>query len=263
MPAEEGARSRTRIVLGRVRQSDVSTRTILPTPRSPEFDPYLRIAESIGTSRKDPVLHTHLDEEIAMVVLEGAVDHLVSDGHRSMLDQGTVLVATAGQELRHGFRVGAGRTARWLSVVTRLGGAASASSIAIGILPEGTGAPGPEGAIVRELVGANAAVPSPAHSVLKEVRFVNPGTIFLSLGRGRRGFAYALKGEGRVQDQPISAGQAALLEPQAGIALRGEPGFWTIFGSAPLSAPAVPAGGPLPAPAPPAGPPGPGPTDGA
>ncbi len=248
MALEEVARSRTRIVLGRVRQSDVSTRTILPNPRSLEFDPYLRIAESIGTSRKDPVLHAHLWEEVAMVVLEGAVEHLVSEGQRSVLDQGTVLVATAGREIRHGFRVDKGRTARWLSVVTRLGGAASTSSIAIGILPERSEDPGPEGAVVRELVGPNAAVPSPARSVLKEIRFVQPGTIFLSLGQGRRGFAYALKGEGRVQDHPISAGQAALLDPQAGIALRGEPGFWTIFGSAPVLTAAIPTGAAPPPP---------------
>jgi redox-sensitive bicupin YhaK (pirin superfamily) len=238
---------RTRIVLGRIRQSDVTTRTILPNPRRTPLDPFLRIIESIGTSRKAPVLHSHRGEEVALYVLEGAVEHLSGDGRRSVLGRGAVFLATAGAEFRHGLTVDRGRTAHWFSVVTSLPASLGSTDVSVAVVDTSHDTPGPEGAILRKLVGPQGAVVSPSGLRMEELRFIQPGTTFLALGPARRGFVYALRGEGRVGDLPISAGQGALLEPQAGVAIRGERGFAAIFGSgssgAGVSEPAKPSSG--------------------
>ncbi|HEV2166678.1 MAG TPA: cupin domain-containing protein [Thermoplasmata archaeon] len=238
MAAGSSEKGRTQIVLGRVRQSDVTTRTVIPSTRRPEFAPYNRIAESIGTSRKAPTLHVHRGEEVALYVLEGAVDHLGGDGSRSVLGQGAVLLATAGTELRHGFTVASGRTARWFSVVTTLAEPSATSAVTVAELDSRDRPPGPEGAVVRSLIGDDGVVRAASGSMLKHLEFFGAGTAFLPLGARRRGFAYVLHGEGRIHDAPVSAGQAALLEPQAGVAFGGNPGFSVLFGSALLDAPA-------------------------
>jgi hypothetical protein len=57
--------------------------------------------------------------------------------------------------------------------------------------------------------------------------------LFRRLGHDRVAIGYALAGRGKLDEQAVDAGEAALVERAAGVALQGQAGFRVIFVSVP------------------------------
>src|SRR6266567_2186287 len=109
-----------KIAQGQIDASDVTTRLLFPTSQQGPWLPFERFAETIATARKKEGLHSHQTEEVFVYVLEGYVDHESDGGQHATLTEGSVLVLTAHEPIRHELVMQKGRSARWLSIVLRI-----------------------------------------------------------------------------------------------------------------------------------------------
>jgi redox-sensitive bicupin YhaK (pirin superfamily) len=221
-----------RIVQGEIDTKDVTTRVILPTVTQPRWPPFERVAETIATPRRPFPPHRHEKAEVLTYVIEGSAFYAYGPSTPEPLGPGSTRLLTAPTGVSHAINPGKGQTVRWFSIVATLTpGAApstrlqSGSAIHTEIQPDGT--------VLEQLVGPRASLTSAAGLECEVVRFVQEGTAFRRVGHGRIAVIYALSGPGSVDNDPLDAGEAALVDEAAGVALKGAPGFQVIFSTAP------------------------------
>ena len=89
------------LVHGVIDDSDITARILFPTREREPFLPFERFAESVATSRKKGDLHAHLGQEVVTYVLEGHIEHEYGAGVHDNLTEGSILVLTASDEVRH------------------------------------------------------------------------------------------------------------------------------------------------------------------
>jgi len=221
------------IVHGEIDASDVTTHLLFPTRDKRLFLPFERFAESVATSRKKGEMHPHVGEEVIAYVLEGSIDHEDGSGNHADLTQGSLLVLTAQDEIRHALRMERGRTARWLSVVVRLPPSAVQPTRSFQVLKPERPSAGSDGTIRTPLVGSNGPARTSSGLELVEIEFVKGGTAFLRMGRDRRGVAYALGGVGSIEDHALEPGHGALLENMSALSIHADPGYRVALASVP------------------------------
>ncbi|TLZ94433.1 MAG: hypothetical protein E6J95_04065 [Methanobacteriota archaeon] len=225
------------LVHGVIDDSDITARILFPTREREPFLPFERFAESVATSRKKGDLHAHLGQEVVTYVLEGHIEHEYGAGVHDNLTEGSILVLTASDEVRHALTMEKGHTARWLSIVSRLPEHAEPAPSSLKIRTPKPSPVGSDGAARTSLIGPNGAVPSSSGLELTDVAFAKRGSAFFRLGHDRRGLVYALHGTGAVDDHELELGHGALLENMSAISIQGEAGYRVALASVPRSGP--------------------------
>jgi redox-sensitive bicupin YhaK (pirin superfamily) len=221
-----------RMVQGEIDTKDVTTRVILPTTTQPRWPPYERVAETIATPRRPFPPHRHERAEVLTYVIEGSAFYAFGPGTPEPLGPGSTKLLTAPTGVSHAINPRKGQTVRWFSIVATLApGAAPSTRVQSGaaISTEMQ----PDGTVLQQLVGPRASMTSAAGLECEVIRFVQKGTAFRRVGHGRVAVIYALTGPGSIDTDPLDAGEAALVDEAAGVALEGEPGFHVIFSTAP------------------------------
>ncbi|MCI4347473.1 MAG: pirin family protein, partial [Thermoplasmata archaeon] len=214
---------------------DVAGRVLFPSPLQGPWLPFLRLAETVTTGGgDDPGGHSHFEEEVLNYVVDGRVEYEDEEGHRSVLEPGTVELLTAREEARHKL-VGLKQNSltRWLSVVVRCPRSAGEPShrmqVAPGPIPTRVG----EGPLERLLVGPGAAVESGAGLECVDIEFRQAGRCVCPIGGRRRAAAYVYEGSGTVDDQLVEAGAGRLMDNVAKVSIRAESGTRLLLASAP------------------------------
>jgi hypothetical protein len=98
--------------------------------------------------------------------------------------------------------------------------------------PERSGV-GSDGTIRTSLVGSNGPAVTSSGLELTDIGFAKEGTAFLRMGRDRRGIAYALSGNGLVEEHGLEPGHGAFLENMSGVSIHGEAGYRVALASVP------------------------------
>jgi len=222
-----------KIVAGQIDASDVTARLLFPTAQQGPWLPFERLAETIATSRKKGGPHSHQAEEVIVYVLEGFVDHEYDGGHRESLSQGSVLVLTAHDEIRHELVMGKGRTARWLSMVLRIPWHTEAPPTSVQIKATGDAIEAADGTVLRPIVGSRARADAFTQVECTDIEFAKGGTAFFQLGKTRRAVVYVLSGSGTIGNEHIEPGHGGLVENSSGISIHGSPGFRVALATVP------------------------------
>jgi hypothetical protein len=89
------------------------------------------------------------------------------------------------------------------------------------------------GTILRRIAGPGTTLRSSVGIESEAIEFRSTGATFRKVGHDRVAICYALSGRGRVDDQVVEGGEAALVEQAAGIALHGQAGFRIVLVHAP------------------------------
>jgi redox-sensitive bicupin YhaK (pirin superfamily) len=178
-------------------------------------------------------MHPHQGEEVIQYVLEGYIDHEDGSGNHTSLTEGSLLVLTARDEVRHALRMERGRTARWLSIVVRLRVTTETPTTSLQIISAKRPPVGSDGTIRTPLVGSNGPARTSSGLELTDIAFAKEATAFLRMGRDRRGIAYVLSGIGSVEDHGLEPGHGVLLENMSGLSLHGEAGYRVALASVP------------------------------
>jgi redox-sensitive bicupin YhaK (pirin superfamily) len=228
----EGEAPRPKLVNGQIEASDVASRLLLPTSEQGPWLPYERFAETIATSRKIEGPHPHEAEELLVYVLEGFVDHAY-DGKHETLSEGSIVVLTAHDEIRHELVMQKGRSARWLSIVLRIPWHTEKLPTAVVTRTVGDPIAGSDGTLQRPVVGPRARAEAFTGLECADIEFAKEGTSFLRIGRSRKGIAYALAGTGAIGEDRLEPGQGVLVERASGLAVRGTPGFRLLLATVP------------------------------
>ena len=187
----------------------------------------------MATSRRKGEMHPHQGEEVVQYVLEGYIDHEDGSGDHTSLTEGSLLVLTARDEVRHALRMERGRMARWLSIVVRLPVTTNTPTTSLQIITAKRPPVGSDGTIRTLLVGANGPARTSSGLELTDIGFAKEATAFLRLGRDRRGIAYVLSGIGSVENHGLEPGHGVLLENMSGLSLHGEAGYRVALASVP------------------------------
>jgi redox-sensitive bicupin YhaK (pirin superfamily) len=221
-----------RVLPGDIESTVVTTRLLVPTTVQPNWNPFLRVAESIANRARQLPAHGHESEEVLTYVTEGFASYQLGDGNIEPLPPGSGRLLTTPGRVSHRISPAKGGAIRWLNLVLAL----PASS---------TGAPrlqsmGPDAPTVvedtvrvRPIVGPRAPMVSQAGFEFQELQFPEEGTTFRSVGSSRRAILYALSGRGMVDQRAIEAGEAAFIEGMPGVAVHGGEGFCAFFATAP------------------------------
>lgn len=213
-----------RVVRGEIDAKDVTTRTLIPTATQPRWPPFERVAETIATPRRPFPPHRHEGVEVLTYVVEGSASYVYGPGPPDSLVSGATRLLTAPTPVSHAINPGKGQTVRWFAVVASLPvGRAAAPHLQSG-RAEPTGIQ-PDGTIVRRLVGPGTTITSAVGLEGEAIEFHSTGTTFRKVGHDRVAVCYALAGRGRVDNEILEGGEAALIEQSAGIGLQGQPGF--------------------------------------
>src|SRR5437879_11690850 len=164
-----------RITQGQIDASDVTTRLLFPTSQQAPSSPFARFAETIATARKKEGLHSHNAEEVVVYVLARYVDHESDGGQPATLTQGSVLVLTAHEPIRHGLVMQKGRSARWMSIVLRLPSHAERTPASVQLKTAGDPIEAADGTVQRPIVGSHARADSITHIDCKDNGFAEEG----------------------------------------------------------------------------------------
>ncbi|MGC2035172.1 MAG: hypothetical protein WA761_06990 [Thermoplasmata archaeon] len=221
-----------RVVAGEILTKDTTTRTVIPTAAQPRWPPFARIAERIATPRRPFPPHRHEGDEVLTYVIEGSAAYSYGPGPPEPMDEGSTKLLTAPTSVSHAISPAPGRRVRWLAVVTPLptGKAATVR------LQSGRAEPTelqPDGTALRRVVGPGSSLRSTVGLECEAVEFRSSGTTFKRIGHDRLAVIYALSGQGMVDNQPVEAGEAALVDDAAGVALQGRSGFQAMLMRAP------------------------------
>lgn len=225
-----------RIIRGEVDSARVTTRTVLPTTVEPSWPPFDRVAETIATPRRPFRMHRHAGVEVLTYVVEGSANYQLEGGPSELLGSGALRLLTAPVSAAHSINPDPGRTVRTFAVVV-----GPVSGGAEGVrLQSATAEPAQvqsDGTATRSLIGIRTPITSVTGLACEDIEFRESSTSFRKLGHDRRAVVYSLGGAGEVDGHPIDAGEAALVEEAAGVALHAEPGTRMILSSAPRPAP--------------------------
>ena len=222
-----------KITQGQIDAADVTTRLLLPTSQQGPWSPFERFGETIATARKKEGLHSHNAEEVVVYVLEGYVDHESDGGQPATLTQGSVLVLTAHEPIRHELVMQKGRSARWMSIVLRLPSHAERTPASVQIKTAGDPIEAADGTVQRPVVGSHARADAFTHIECTDIGFAKEGTAFFRLGKTQRSVAYVLSGSGTFGTEHVEPGDGALLENASGFSMHGTPGFRVVLASLP------------------------------
>jgi quercetin 2,3-dioxygenase len=216
-----------RVIPGEIDAKDATTRAAIPSASQPRWPPFKRVAETIATPRRRFPPHKHEGVEVVTFVIEGSGTYEFGATPPYPLQTGSCFLLTAPTAVAHAINPGKGQTIRWFSVVAGLreGKVTEPRLQSSQGLPE----PQPDGTTVRHLVGPGSQLQSAIDLDAQAVRFDSEGTTFRKVGHGSLAVCYALAGRGRVDNDPLEGGEAALVEDSAGIAIQGQPGFQVIL----------------------------------
>jgi len=221
-----------RIVPGELETRNAPTRLVIPTSKQPEWPPFVRAGEVIVNRRQDFPPHAHENEEVLTYVVEGLAAYAVESGAVESLRPGSARLLSTSVSVKHRISPARSGPIRWFNLVVSAPGKAGPKPLMQASEPP-TSPKYDEDAHVREIVGAKPGMTSVTGLEVSEIDFVVPSTTFRRLGHDRRGLVYALTGRGTVDSRPIDAGEAALVEGAAGIAIGGDVGFRVIVATAP------------------------------
>jgi redox-sensitive bicupin YhaK (pirin superfamily) len=221
-----------RVITGEIDSTVVTTRLVLPTPAQPDWNPFQRVAESVGTRERQLPLHAHQHAEVLTYVTEGFASYQLEAGPIEPLQRGSGRLLTAPGQVSHRVSPAKGGAIRWFSLVVALPPNASGAPRLQSIGPQ---APTMEEDTVhiRPVVGPRAPMASSAGLECHVLKFTDEGTTFRSVGTDRRAVLYAISGRGSVDHRDIEAGQAALIEGMPAVAVQGDSGFCAILATAP------------------------------
>jgi len=199
-----------------------------PTRGLEHVDPFLLLDEMgpvdtpPGEAKGAPD-HPHRGFETVTYLLEGAVEHEDSAGHKGRIGPGDVQWMTAGAgivhsempsaELRerggrmHGFQLWVNLPRRDKMMAPRY------QEIAAERIPEGRSADGKivVKVIAGEAMGARAAIDTQTPIAYLDVRAAAGAAAALPIPQGHRGFVYIYDGDGRFGEQAIVRGEMGLL----------------------------------------------------
>jgi redox-sensitive bicupin YhaK (pirin superfamily) len=229
-----------RIVAGEIDTRTVATRLVIPSAGQPVWPPFLRVAESIAARGRTLPPHAHEREEVLTYVTEGFAVYQLGRDPPDALSQGAARLLTTGARVEHRVSPAQGGAIRWFNLVV---GLPSAETRAPRIQSAPANSPTVEidTVRVRPLVGPRAPMSSAVGLECQELVFVNASTTIPRVGPRRRGILYALAGRGTVDDLPVEAGEAALVEGVPGIAVHGGVGFRAMLATAPTEpTPSIP-----------------------
>lgn len=234
-----------RVVPGEISAKGATTRTVIPTSAQPRWPPFERVAERIASSRRRYPAHRHEGVEVFTYVVEGAASHQVGADPARALEAGAATILTAPAPIAHSINLAEGQTLRWVATVTSLP-VDQPVEARFQSTPAERPEPEPEGTILRRLVGPTAPLRSSVGMECVALEFAVAGTSFQRVGHNRLAVCYALGGRGVVDNAPVEAGEAALIEDAAGAAITGREGFRVLFASVPRPTPSGSAPAPRP-----------------
>jgi hypothetical protein len=91
----------------------------------------------------------------------------------------------------------------------------------------------PDGTVVRPILGARTGLVSAIGLECEVIDFRSAGTSFQKVGHERIAVIYSVSGRAKVDNEVLEAGEAALVDDAAGVAISGRPGLQVILTSAP------------------------------
>ncbi|MGA8275608.1 MAG: pirin family protein [Thermoplasmata archaeon] len=227
-----GSAVAVRVVPGEILSKDATTRAVVPSAAVPRWAPFERVAESIATPRRRFPPHRHESVEVLTYVIEGSGTYDYGSGPSTPLLAGSVNLLTAATSVTHGINPGKGQTIRYFAVIVTLPAVASSQPRMQSARPEPP-SPQPDGTVGRTLVGHGKALVSAVGLECEAIEFRSAGTTFRKVGHDRVAIGYAVSGIGKVDNQALEAGEAALVDDAAGIAITGRAGLRLILTSAP------------------------------
>jgi redox-sensitive bicupin YhaK (pirin superfamily) len=225
-----------RVIRGEIGSGGATIRTILPNEEKDRLPPFERVVETIVGPRRRFPPHRHERVEVLTYVTEGAASYLYGTEPPDRLGSGAVRLLSAPTSVSHAIDANVGATVRWFAAVATL----PAEVTGAPRLQATTAVPSAlqsDGTIVRPVVGSAAGVISAAGMEGEAIEFRDAGTAFRRVGHDRVAIGYAVTGVGRVENETVHGGEAALVEDAAGIAIQGKPGLRIILLSAPRSTP--------------------------
>jgi redox-sensitive bicupin YhaK (pirin superfamily) len=224
-----------RVVAGEILSKDATTRVIVPTSAVPRAPPFERVAETIATARRRLPPHRHENAEVFTYVIEGTGTYDFGPGPSLTMVRGSSYLLTAPQSITHSISPGPGQTLRYFATIVSLPPGSTLESRLQSTQPPAV--PEPDGTMDRALAGPGTRVSSFAGLAAEAIEFHDAGTAFRKVGHDRLAIAYAAAGTGKVDNQALEAGEAALVEDAAGVAIAGRPGLKVILTSVPRSSP--------------------------
>ncbi len=230
------------MVEGQIDADEKTTRLLFPTRDQPAWLPFERFAESMTTAQTQSGRHMHQDQEVAMYMLEGEIEHVDHDGRRETLTPGSTVVLTAHGDASHELVNVKGKRARWLSVVIRLPWHTEPPPNALQIKGPSDATEASDGTVQRPVIGPLARADSTSGLQVLDVEFARKGTGFFRVGKDHKAVAYALAGSGAMNDRPVEPGSGALLENLASVAIGGAAGYRVVLAMMPVHAEPAPEG---------------------
>lgn len=221
-----------RIVAGEIQTQSATTRLVLPTTSQPTWPPFLRVAETVAGRARQLAAHAHEHEEVLTVVTDGFASYQLESEASQALGPGSARLLTSPGRSLHRISPARGGAIRWFNLVV--------GPIAPSSAPPKLQASEPderprveENALVRPLVGPGAPMASGVGLEARLVTFVQPSATFQRVGHDRRALVYALAGQGSVDGRSVEAGEAALAEGVAAVAMQGSKGLRALVATAP------------------------------
>lgn len=222
-----------RVVPGELETKRAASRLVLPTSVQPAWPPFRRVGETVANRVRTVPPHSHERGEVLTYVIEGFASYRFASEPAKLLEPGSARLLTCPTQATHSISPARGGPVRWFSLVVDLPDAASGDN-RLQPIPSSTAPVYEDETIVRPLVGPESRVTSLSGLECREISFEQPSTTFLRVGHGRRAIVYALTGRGSVDARGLEAGEAALVEGAAGIAIQGSARFRVIAATVPL-----------------------------
>jgi quercetin 2,3-dioxygenase len=224
------------VVRSEVGGKSVTTRTTIPTVGLSRWPPFERVAETIATPRRRFPPHRHEGVEVLTYVIEGSGTYELEPGSPAPVSSGSAQLLTAPSPVSHVIHPAVGQTVRWFAVVASLPTIKDlAPRLQAGTMVESEEQP--DGTAIRKLVGPDSPLQSEVGLDCEAIRFLRDSTSFQRVGHQSIAICYALSGRGTVDNEILDAGEAALVQDSAGIALEGRAGFQVILVRAPRPPP--------------------------
>ncbi len=223
---------RVRVIAGEIDTRQLTTRLLVPSAQAPNWSPFVRVAESIASRGRQLPAHSHDHEEVFTLVTDGFAAYQLADGPVELLPPGAARLLVSPSKTPHRVSPAQGGAIRWFNIVLSMPDGGDGK---LDLQSAGPGGPGFELDLVhvRPLVGPSAPMHSRSGLECQVLTFTEDSATIPKVGRDRRGLFYVLSGAGTIDDQPVEAGEAALIEAAPGVTIRGDLGFRAVLATAP------------------------------